>query len=335
MRMPGKRSAAATLMGSRPLGWLARIPLWRGTLVLAYHRIARDPGDIEFDPGVYSATAAGFDAQLQFLATHLDIVGPEELERLGDAPGRRVVITFDDGYRDNYELALPLLRRHGLTATFFLATGFLDDPRVPWWDELAWIAKRSSRPRIDPGEWLDRPLPLDGDRKAAIAELARVYKSLDTDRTDAFLDHCANVAGTGRCAPGLAEDMWMTWEMAAELRDAGMTIGGHTVTHPVLARADVARQREEIEGCRQRMADRLGLPMPYFAYPVGLPDSFDDATKALLPEAGVRMAFSLYGGYSRRGDRDPYDVPRASVSIVMRPHDFRAVLSSPRFFARW
>jgi hypothetical protein len=206
---------------------------------------------------------------------------------------------------------------------------------VPWWDELAWIARHSSRAEIDLSEWLDRPLALEGDRRAAIAELARIYKALDTDRTGAFLDHCADAAGTGRCDPALAKDLWMTWAMAAELRDAGMTVGGHTVTHPVLSRADGDRQREEIEGCRQRIADELGLPMPFFAYPVGLRDSFDDATKLLLRDAGVRMAFSLYGGYSRRGDRDPYDVPRASVSLGMRPQEFRAMLASPRLFARW
>jgi peptidoglycan/xylan/chitin deacetylase (PgdA/CDA1 family) len=335
MGKPGKRAAAAKLVGARPLGWLARVPLWRGALVLAYHRIARDDGRVEFDPGVYSATTAGFDAQLGFLTSHFDVVGPGELERHADEPGRRIVITFDDGYRDNHELALPILQRYGVTAAFFLATGFLDAPRVPWWDELAWIAKRSSRSQIDPGEWLDRPLPLDGDRAAAIAELARVYKSLDAVRTDAFLDHCADVAGTGRCDPDLAEDMWMTWEMAGELRDAGMAIGGHTVTHPVLARTDEVGQREEIEGCRQRIVEQLGVPMSCFAYPVGLRDSFDDTTKSLLRDAGVRMAFSLYGGYTRRGYRDPYDVPRASVSIGMRPQDFRAMLASPRLFARW
>lgn len=335
MRKPGKRAVAAAMLGGRAANWLARVPPWRGALVLAYHRIANAAGEVTFDPGVFSATAAGLDAQLEFLTKHFEVVSPAALERDPDSPGRRVVLTFDDGYQDNHELALPLLRRHGVTAAFFLATGFIDEPRVPWWDELAWIAKTSRRTHIEAGAWLDRDLPLTDDRSAAGAELARVFKSLETEETDAFLDHCADVAGTGRCGRDMASDLWMTWAMASELRDAGMTIGGHTVDHPVLARTDPERQRREIEECGLRLADELGVEMRYFAYPVGLRSSFDATAQGILADLGVRLAFSLYGGYSRPGRRDPMNVPRASVSIGAREEEFRAMLVFPRLFARW
>ena len=105
--------------------------------------------------------------------------------------------------------------------------------------------------------------------------------------------------------------------------------------YPWLARTELDRQRHEIEGCGRRIADELGIRMRYFAYPVGLPESFDFVAKRMLSEAGVRLAFSLYGGYRRRGHRDPYDVPRASVSISMSDADFRAMLIAPGLFARW
>jgi peptidoglycan/xylan/chitin deacetylase (PgdA/CDA1 family) len=304
-------------------------------VILAYHRIVRAPGEVAFDSGVYSATESAFDAQVQFLARHFEVVGPEALESEPGTPGRKVVLTFDDGYRDNYELALPILRRHGVPAAFFLATGFLDRPAVPWWDELAWIAKTSPKPSIDAGDWLVRDLPLTGDRRHAIAELARVYKSLPTDVAEDFVEHCAEAAGTGRCDPGLAREMWMTWQMAAELRDAGMTVGGHTETHPILARSDPDRQRREIEGCAARLRDELDVKMRFFAYPVGLRASFDEVTKRILADSGVRLAFSLYGGYRRRGDHDPFDVPRASIGLGMRQQDFRAIFLAPAAFARW
>jgi peptidoglycan/xylan/chitin deacetylase (PgdA/CDA1 family) len=316
------------------MSWLLKLPLWRGVLVLGYHRIA-DGEETPFDPGVLSATEPEFDAQLRLLKRYFQVVPPEEIERDPESPGRRVCVTFDDGYRDNYELALPALRRHGIRAAFFLPTGYLDDPRVSWWDELAWMVKQSERTALEPGDWLGHRLPLVGDRRSAIIELARVYKSLPSERTEAYLDFCAGTAGTGRCDAGAAADLWMTWEMAAELRDAGMTIGGHSATHPVLARARPEVQAREISECERRLAEELGVAMRFFAYPVGLPDTFDDTTRRILQGAGVKLAFSLYGGHVRPGQLDPYDVPRASVGMGGSPREFRAKLACPQLFARW
>jgi peptidoglycan/xylan/chitin deacetylase (PgdA/CDA1 family) len=330
-----KRAVGEALAGARAMSWLLRLPLWRGAVVLAYHRMGEGPDQTPFHPGMLSATPAAFDAQLGFLRRHFDVVSPEAIEREPDARGRRVLVTFDDGYRDNHQLALPLLRKHGLPATFFLATGFLDDPKVPWWDELAWIVKQSDRAELEPGEWLDRPVPLSGDRHRAIEALTGTYGSLPSDRTEAFLDFCAESAGTGRCDPRAGAELWMTWEMATELRDAGMTIGGHTHTHPVLARADPQRQRQEVEECLGRLREELNVSTRFFAYPVGQPTAFDGVTRRVVREAGVALAFSLYGGHLRPGRLDPYDIPRATVGIWTSLHAFRAMLASPQLFARW
>lgn len=328
-------SVARGLFGAESMSWLTKLPLWRGTVVLAYHRMHREGEETPFDPGTFSASPSAFDAQLAFIARHFEVVSPEAIARDPESRDRRVILTFDDGYRDNYELALPVLRKHGATATFFLTTRRIDDPDVAWWDELAWIVKRSPRDELEPGPWLRRALPLDGDRRSAITELARVFKSLPSDRTESFLEFCADAAGTGRCDADAAGDLWMTWEMAAELRDAGMTVGGHSATHPVLGRARPEVQNREIEECARRLDEELGVPMRFFAYPVGLPASFNDATRRLLRHAGVELAFSLYGGYLRPGRLDPYDVPRASVAADMSPRAFRAMLALPRLFARW
>ena len=332
-RVP-KGAMAASLIGAGWMEWLARLPLWRGALVLAYHRIEGD-GTPVLDRGVLSATPSSFDAQMRFITRHFDVVPVEAIARDQSSPARRVVVTFDDGYRDNYALALPILRRHGVPAVFFLATRFLDGPAVPWWDEIAWMVGRSDRDELEPGDWLDRPLPLRGAGRRAIVVLTDLYKSLPTDRADAFLDFCGEAMGTGRCGPGEAAELWMTWEMARELRDSGMAIGGHSATHPILARSTRDVQAREITECAQRLDEELGVAMRWFAYPVGLRSAFDETTKDILRSSGVSLAFSLYGGYVRRRPVDPYDVPRASVGIDMTSPAFRAMLTLPGQFARW
>jgi peptidoglycan/xylan/chitin deacetylase (PgdA/CDA1 family) len=315
------------------MGWLLKLPAWRGTLTLAYHRIHDGPS--ELNPGVFSATPETFDAQMSLLARHFDVVSPEVLEREPDAGGRRVMVTFDDGYRDNFRLAFPILRRHGIRAIFFLTTGLLDSPSVPWWEELAWMVNRSPRERIDGRPWIDRSIPIRNGREGAIEALTSTYKTLPDDRSEAYLDHFAAATGSGRCDPALGADLWMTWQMAAELRDAGMVVGGHTVSHPVLARCDAARQEREVRDCAARLLAELGVELRYFAYPVGLRHAFDATTRDVLARAGIRLAFSLYGGYLRPRRLDRYDVPRTSVGMGAGRSAFRAALAHPRRFARW
>ncbi len=155
-----RRRLATEVLGRRPLcRALERLSVWQGTLILCYHRIG-DSRSSPFHPGLFSATASSFDAQLELMARHFEVVSAHDLDRDPARPGRRILITFDDGYRDNYEHAFPCLRRHGLPATFFVSTGFLDSPRVAWWDELAWMVHNSRRPSMDADGWLREPLSL-------------------------------------------------------------------------------------------------------------------------------------------------------------------------------
>lgn len=331
-----RRDRAAAALDAGPVrALLARLPLWRGVLTLNYHRIG-DPAGTAWDPSLWSATADGFDAQLAFLTRHADVIGPADLpDVVAAGRGRHVLITFDDGYRDNYEIAFPLLRRHRLSATFFLTTGFLDRPHPSWWDEIAWMVRHATAPAVPAAGWLEADIPLAGrDPVAAARPLTHVCKHLPADRIEAYLDFLAEATGAGRCPSGAAAELWMTWEMAREMRDGGMAIGGHTVTHPVLAHASPQQQQEEVAHCARRLREELDLEMRWFSYPVGFPGSFDATTRAALARHGVELAFSFYGGYGRYRRWDRYDIPRVYVSPALDRRQLHAVLRAPQLFAR-
>jgi peptidoglycan/xylan/chitin deacetylase (PgdA/CDA1 family) len=312
-----------------------RLGTWRGVLVLNHHRIG-DGERSPFDRSLWSSTADAFDEQLRFLAREADVILPAELEdALRSRRGRNVILTFDDGYRDNHEVAYPILRSHGVRACFFIATGFLDSPRAAWWDEIAWMVRRSERPQVERGPWLAAPLALDGgEREQAVGVLTERYKHLPSEDADRFLDFLAEATGSGRCEPAEAAPEWMTWDMVRDLSEAGMEIGGHTVTHPVLSRASAERQRDEIAGCRARVEHEVRRPMRSFSYPNGTIWSFDDRTRASLEAEGVRLAFSFYGGHARPGRFDRYDVPRSAVFADWTTRDFVAAVAVPQLFAR-
>jgi len=330
-----KKAIAANLFDRTGLRRLLHgIGRWRGLVVLNYHRIGQAAG-APYDHGLWSASQEDFSEQMRFLQRHMDLVDPVDLAQLRDRPrGRYAMVTFDDGYRDNYEAALPVLRHERVRATFFVATGFIDRPSLPWWDEIAWMVRTSRQSRLDLRPWLDTPVDIDEPaRERAVRTLLRAYKTLPDERLQAYLTAVGEATGSGRAGPGHADHFWMTWDMLREMRDAGMTIGGHTVNHPVLANMGIAQQREEILRCGQRLAEELGRPMDCFSYPVGNPAAFDERTREVLAEAGVRWAFSYYGGYRRFDDWDPYDIRRVAVETETSGPWFRSIMTLPAVFA--
>ncbi len=304
--------------------------------MLNYHRIGDRTGE-PWDRTLWNVTAEMFDAQMEILAREAEVIGPAELLELArrPRPGRRVLVTFDDGYRDNHDVAFPILRRHGLTAAFFPATAYIDGRLVPWWDELAWLVHRSPRQEIGAGELSPAPLPLGPEQDETVALLVERYKSLSADRTEEYLERVADATGTSRCRPQDCASQWMTWEQLRELHAAGMAVGGHTVTHPILARLGAAEQRREIAGAGERLREELGAPMRWFAYPVGSADSFTSETQRLLREQGVELAFSFHGGFADLTRWEPLAVPRVHVSPNHGPELLRAMLALPRLFTSW
>jgi len=318
--------------GSRLARLVRRLGAWNGILAFGYHRVATADGP--FDPGVCDATPALLEEQVRLLARECDVIGPHEVEdAIRRRRGRSVLLTFDDGYRDNVVAALPILERHGVCATFFVTTGFLDDGTIAWWDEIAWMVHASARTRLPAGEPLGESLSLaPQERRATIRRLIAHYKSLAPDAGGDFLDAVAEATASGRHTND-GHGLWMSWDDVRTLRAAGMHIGGHTVTHRVLSRLAPGEQQREIAGCRARIEAELGEPMRYFSYPDGGRDCFDEVTRRLLAEQGVELAFSLYGGYRGVRDWDRYDVRRRGLGPSASAERLALMATLPQVFA--
>lgn len=286
----------------------ARVP--RGSvLVLDYHRIGTPPGDGADES--WSATAEDLHAQLEFLTRHFEVIAPSEIPAALDGRcGRFAAVTFDDGYRDSHDVALPILSELGIPAAFFVCTGFLDRGGTAWWDEIATLMSS------DPG---------------AAAAAIEHYKSLPADQAERFLRRL-RARANGHDRP--ASPRWLTWPQVRRLHAAGMEIGGHTVTHPILSRLSAGEQRHQIAECARRLEEMLGEPMRLFAYPVGRPESFDATTQALLRQEGVELAFSCYGGLASRRDWNPLDARRIPIGRTVSPSRFRALAAMPSVFGR-
>ena len=316
--------------------WWSQLDRWQGLVTLNYHRIG-DPGQSPIDSGVFSASAEQFEGQLRYLKTDCDVVRVADIPDVLRAGAKRrcVLISFDDGYVDNYEMAFPALKQAGLSAVIFLATGFLDQRSVAWWDDIAWMVKQSIRLSLNlPEVWQIESQGLSASRIETVTRrLLRLAKSLAPHALAEFLTDLAYATGTGRAPESQLTAPWLTWDMVREMHQAGIEFGGHTVSHPVLSRCSAEQQQFEIQQCKKRIEEELSAPITAFSYPIGQPWSFNDHSIRLARAAGYHYGFSFYPGYATSGS-DRFDLRRVSMEPGVGLHELRAIVQVPRLFTR-
>ncbi|RLS58308.1 MAG: hypothetical protein DWH91_02520 [Planctomycetota bacterium] len=334
IRIPSKRALALTACRlTQAHRWWGRVDRWHGVVVLNYHRIG-DPTSSPLDRGVFSTTADGFEEQVRYLKRDCDLITSQDLPDVLSGNGRRrsVLLTFDDGYRDNYELAFPILKVHNASAVFFISTAFIDRGVAAWWDDLAWVVRHASQTQLEFPPWLQAPLDLR-DQEAAMRTLLRLIKTLSPIERETVLDQLAHASDSERCPLEVSRATWMTWEMVQEMHASGMEIGAHTINHPVLSYCSNEEQRSEIFGSKARLEEVLKSPVSLFSFPVGSPSSFTDRTRDLIRQAGFQWAFSFYSGISESA-ADPFDIRRIPIEPRVSMNELRALVHMPRIFAR-
>ena len=287
--------------------------------ILTYHRFPAHDGSERFDDGVIDTSAEELERHVICLKQHFTVVGVDELCAFGAGatlPPNAVAITFDDGYLDNYSQALPILRRHACKATFFIATSFITERRLYWWDRVAYQVKQSTRDALD----LHYPSHFHvslGDRPAAIFKLLRFIKACRAFDMPRLLDEltlATGVAWSRELERGFADELLMTWDHVRALKQAGMDVQSHTRSHRVLQTLPADALRLELEGSSSDLLRELGEPARALAYPIGKPLEQASPIRAALKRAGYQIGLTNGTGPTPTwGPRDPYDIGRQTV----------------------
>jgi len=290
------------LIGNRlsPAGQNARLS------ILIYHRVLAEQDTIF----PHETTAASFDAQLSRLKIAFNVLPlAEAVARLkaGTLPARAACITFDDGYADNLTLALPVLQKHGLHATFFIATAYLNGGRM-FNDTVIEAIRHSRSDEIDLSALgLGRHnVGTPQAKHDAIDKILPQVKYLPLNQRE---DTVAKLARMVSATP-LPDDLMMTTAQLKTLHAAGMGIGCHTNRHPILANLDDTALRQEIMEGKEYLESTLGENMTLFAYPNGKPGTdYLPQQAAIVRELGFEAAVSTQWGAARRNS-DLFQLPR-------------------------
>lgn len=307
-------------------------------LVLSYHDVLPGPLDLT-NPLLGLAVDTGtFRAHMRELREHHVPASLAEvlkwLRQAAALPSHAALVTFDDGHRNIRQHALPILLEFGIPAVVFVTAGFLGERcRLTWFEELFAAVMSSAVPnlRIE-----GREVSL-GDRESRARLCGRLIdhaRQLSPRDLDALLDEALGQLGvTTPVAFPEERFAWLTADDCAHLVEGGVTIGAHTLSHPLLKALDDTAAMREIEGSKRALETQLGRRVDGFAYPFGEPGvDFGERERCMAKEAGFAVAFAATGGLVRRG-ADPWCVPRVGMSQVTIP-GFRFAASGMKHLAR-
>ncbi len=280
-------------------------PFSRSVSILIYHRVVPEP-----DPLMPEHIDAGaFDRQLAVLDRWFKVMPLRDVVRglcNGTLPVRAASLTFDDGYADNVAVALPILRKRGLPATFFVATGFLRGETM-WNDRVIEAVRRARGGTLDArcvGLGALSISTIEQRRRAIEGLLAALKYRLVDDR------HLCVGQLTARTGSEPLPGMMMTTAQLRYLHASGMEIGAHTVNHPILANLDAEHARIEVRESKLRLEEILGKSVTLFAYPNGKPRvDYGLEHVAMVRELGFEAAVSTAWGVANAGS-DRFQLPR-------------------------
>lgn len=284
-----------------------------------YHRVLEHPDPLQGEIHL----AGVMDTQFRTLRQFFNVLPLDEAAEMlaaGKLPPRAVSITFDDGYRDNHDLALPLLKRHGLTATFYVASSYLNGGLI-FHDVLVETIRHASSGILDLGiEGLERLTISDmNSRVAAVQHLMGAMKYLPPMQRQQLSERLLDTLGKN--AP---RSLMMSDEQVRAMSRSGMSIGGHTAHHVILSKLSPEAAREEILTNQQALTSLVDKQLRSFAYPNGKPGiDYDAGHVALVRELGYRNAVSTQSAVGTR-QASLHELPRfvlnetTSIGVILR-----------------
>ena len=308
--------------------------------ILAYHRVF-DIGEettFSFDPDLVSASCAAFTWQMQYLRDRHHPITFQTLLHVMDGkeelPSRPVIVSFDDGYDDNYLNAFPVLRSLEMPATIFVSTGYIGSGKPFWFDLVAHIMHHAPA-GILTVKALGINLSLDASRDSRRMAASRVVGALKRVSNAQRLDILAWLEREYGAAVRVADfrlSRPLDWNQIREMSAAGIEFGSHTVSHPILSRLDDGELQQELAQSKRRLEQELNKPAPVLAYPVGGPEEFNDKVVRAAIAVGYRLGVSYMPGVNRLGAMDRFRVRRQHVERYISNAYFAGLLSLPEIF---
>lgn len=267
---------------------------YRNIQILLYHRVNDDE-----DPFFPATPIRVFAKQMDYLKQNFHICSLEEaVDRMRrcDIPDNTIVITFDDGYKDNYLNAFPILKKFAIPAAIFLATDAIGSGKILWHDKVFHAFRETQRPSMQVYLTDLEMISLSTLEEKLFAQkrVLKFLRSLDSSKRMMWIENF-----TEQLCPedrDYQDGLMLDWHDVKIMNQYGISFGSHTVTHQILSELSLQEAKEEIYNSKTIIEEHLGVPVRLFAYPNGTQEDFTTLSKSILREAGYMCALTTIFG---------------------------------------
>jgi peptidoglycan/xylan/chitin deacetylase (PgdA/CDA1 family) len=247
-------------------------------------------------------SAQTLDSFLGYLASHnyqvLSLRKYVELLQQKARLHKAVVFTVDDGYADFHQVAFPIFKKYGYSATIFVTTDFVDSRLFLWWNQIEYAVSTTRVPKLElPPVVASLPLGTDAERHEAIHTLTELLKRVPNETKLSLLADMVKKLQVDISSQPTGKYTPLTWNQIKEMDKGGIDFHPHTRTHPILTQITRDQKTLELGSCKKRLEAELGRPMDIFCYPNGGPLDFDEETIAVLRELGYKAAVTGMPGF--------------------------------------
>lgn len=305
--------------------------------VLGYHRVFPKQGrDYPFNEANISAFPEEFERQMEYVGKRYNVINFHILKKIlesgGKIPENSLIVTFDDGYADNYRIAFPILRRLGLTATIFIATDFIDKGQTFWFERLTYQISRMPEQRLVLNSGSFEIDIKDGNRTKCRQRIIRLLHEVSNRDRLKILNELDGQTGIDVSDADRALADPLNWDQIREMDRAGIEIGSHTVTHPCLSQTTDEELRFEISESKRALEGKIGREIVSVSYPFGGKIHYDARAMRYAKECGYTFGVSYRHGSRVFDESIRFEIPRVHVETDISFNLFRGNLLMPGIF---
>jgi peptidoglycan/xylan/chitin deacetylase (PgdA/CDA1 family) len=260
--------------------------------ILVYHRVCPRTDEWSQESYLHVVDPRSFEEQMRYIAREFRVLSLQEVaenvQSGKDFREKAAAVTFDDGYKDNYAYAYPILKKYGISATFFLATGYITDCRLFWWDRIAYILRHTSikELRFESNRY---SLLSDRDKSSATSLIIKGLKKLSWNKMDIWIQKLVTVCKVNIPAD-LASRLILSWKDIRKMESRDISFGAHSVNHPILTSMSLEQARLEIIQSKKDIENKLGKAVTAFSYPNG---NFSPEIVETVRQSGFECAVSI------------------------------------------
>lgn len=283
--------------------------------ILTYHSINYPSRDLPIDEDVISCSPELFDLEMQFCKKYFTPITFSTLkkcllqqERLPKMP---LIITFDDGYKDNFTYALPVLNKYEIPATIFLATGYIGESKLFWWDEITYILNNYNKSELHIE--INHTKHILGfkttrEKRKSIRHLRRILKFFPNNQREDIIRYLASLSNLNE----KKFDVVLNWEDIKLMAARGIEFGSHSVTHSIMSMLSDEELKKELSESKKSIERHTDKEVIAFSYPYGTAKDFHSKMEDFLKAAGYSFAVSYIEGVNRIGNFNEFAMKRIS-----------------------